>query len=175
MQLLPWHLPEGAGKRSGQPLRFSICSGDVAFLRRYQRCMTETADLLHTLTICETQVWQALVAGDAQADAAALDAAFLGVYPDGFAGKADHVGQVSNGPTIASYHLSGLRVLPLGAEHAVLSYYAAFHRVGQNTPEAMYVSSIWRQTAKGWVNIFSQDTPAAELPNHSPVSGSQTE
>ena len=47
--------------------------------------------LLAELAKCEEQVWEALVTGDQQADAAALDDSFLGVYPDGFSGKDAHV------------------------------------------------------------------------------------
>jgi hypothetical protein len=116
--------------------------------------------LLAELRLCEIGVWEALVRGDAQADDAALDDKFLGVYSDGFSGKIDHVQQLANGPTVAAYELSDLRVLPLGKDHAVLSYRALFLRRRHTAPEAMYVSSIWQRTKQGWINVFSQDTPA---------------
>lgn len=115
--------------------------------------------LLAELKLCETRVWEALVCGDMIADAEALDADFLGVYSDGFAGKVDHVRQLKHGPTIESFTLSRSRALPLGQDHAILSYRADFLRPG-NVPQAMYVSSIWKRHGAGWVNVFSQDTPA---------------
>lgn len=126
-----------------------------------QRGVQSLAELLDHLVSCETRVWDALVVGDPVADAAALHEGFLGVYTDGFAGKADHVGQVAQGPTVQSYVLTDCRVMALGADHAVLSYHAAFLRVGRDAPEAMYVSSIWQRAEQGWVNVFSQDTPAS--------------
>lgn len=116
--------------------------------------------LMKALVGCETAVWEALVAGDAVADAAALSADFLGVYPDGFAGKDSHLAQLANGPTVARYQLSDIRVMPLGSDHALLAYRATYQRVGQNAWEAMFVSSIWQRQGAGWTNIFSQDTPA---------------
>ena len=118
--------------------------------------------LLIELRLCETRVWEALVCGDRQADEAALDDGFLGVYSDGFAGKADHVQQLAHGPTMKSFELSDQRVMPLGDDHAVLSYRAEFQRMNCTEPEAMYVSSIWRRSKQGWINIFSQDTPALD-------------
>lgn len=118
--------------------------------------------LLAELRLCETKVWEALVGGDRQADDAALDESFLGVYSDGFSGKADHVQQLAHGSTIESYELSDLRVKPLGSEHAILSYRAEFLRRKRTEPEAMYVSSIWRRTKQSWINVFSQDTLAID-------------
>lgn len=120
--------------------------------------------LLDDLLACETRVWEALVTGDAAADAAALSADFLGVYPDGFAGKGDHAGQLADGPTVARFHLTDVQVKPLGADHALLAYCARYLRVGRAEEEEMYVSSIWRRSGEGWVNIFSQDTPATGIP-----------
>ena len=119
--------------------------------------------LLDELLACETAVWEALVTGDAAADAAALSADFLGVYPDGFAGKADHCGQLADGPTVARYRLTEAQVKPLGADHALLAYRARYVRVGRAEEEEMYVSSIWQRDGTGWVNVFSQDTPATGI------------
>ena len=118
--------------------------------------------LLQELEVCETAVWDALVRGDMKTDEAALDDGFLGVYSDGFAEKMDHVQQLADGPTITSYQLSDLRVLSLGNDHAVLSYRAEFLRSQKTESEAMYVSSIWRRSETGWINVFSQDTPATD-------------
>lgn len=123
----------------------------------------ENRALLAELTECEERVWQALVRGDPQADAAALSDDFLGVYSDGFATKGDHVAQLGNGPTVQAYALSELRVLALGEDHAVLSYRADYCRQRCEEIEAMFVSSIWRREGMGWINIFSQDTPWAEV------------
>lgn len=120
----------------------------------------ELPTLEHFVSL-ETRVWQALVDGDGQADAELLLPEFLGVYPSGFSGKAGHVGQVADGPTVARFSLSDARLLVLGTEHVMLSYRACFARVG-GEEEDMFVSSLWIRTEDGWCNIFSQDTPAAE-------------
>ncbi len=44
------------------------------------------------ILMLENSVWDALVTGDGQADAALLDDTFLGVYETGFSDKAGHVG-----------------------------------------------------------------------------------
>ena len=110
----------------------------------------------------ENRVWQALVEGDIAADAALLSEEFLGVYPDGFAGRDDHAGQLEAGPSVVRFELSEARLMAVGADHVMLSYRAVYRRVGRAGDEAMYVSSLWRREAKGWRNIFSQDTPVGE-------------
>jgi len=122
----------------------------------------QNSAILEALINCEDQVWQALVRGDPVADAAALDDDFLGVYPDGFSQKSDHVAQLENGPTVRDYTLGDVRVLVLGDDHAVLSYRAEYRRYRQDAVEVMFVSSIWRRKGAGWINVFSQDTPWAE-------------
>ncbi len=124
------------------------------------------AALLSELLEHEHRVWAALVAGDARADMALLSQDFLGVYPNGFAGRAAHGAQLSAGPSVVYYEIVGPRVVPAGAAHALLVYRARFRRPGRKEPEEMYVSSLWRRAGAGWVNIFSQDTPAtgAALP-----------
>jgi hypothetical protein len=116
--------------------------------------------LLEELSACERRVWDALVTGDASADRALLDEGFLGVYPDGFAGREAHVRQLAAGPTVSHYALSDMRVLPLGEDHALLAYRARYVRASGGGEEEMYVSSVWRRVPGGWVNLFSQDTPA---------------
>jgi hypothetical protein len=111
----------------------------------------------------ERAVWEALVAGDAAADARLLDAGFLGVYPTGFAGRDDHAGQLAAGPTVRDYRISEARLLPLGADQVLLAYRAEYCRSGSVTCEAMFVSSIWRRDGAGWVNMFSQDTPVSDV------------
>jgi hypothetical protein len=108
----------------------------------------------------EWQVWEALVSGDADVDAASLADSFLGIYSDGFAVKADHVGQLAENPTVADYELSQTHFRTLGPDHCVLSYCATFVRAGHTASEVMYVTSIWEQSDGTWCNILSQDTPA---------------
>lgn len=119
-----------------------------------------SADLMRDLLAHETRVWDALVSGDATADAALLCDSFLGVYPDGFADKAAHAGQLAGGPSIQSYEIDDPRARPLGPDHAILSYRARFRRVNRAADETMYVSSIWERRGAGWVNLLSQDTPS---------------
>lgn len=108
----------------------------------------------------ERQVWEALVAGDAEADRAALDDGFLGVYPTGFAGADDHVGQLAHGPTVADYTIEQARFLVVAEGHVMLSYLARYRRPGRDDVEKMYVSSLWSLVEDRWTNVFSQDTPA---------------
>ncbi|MEM7490108.1 MAG: nuclear transport factor 2 family protein [Pseudomonadota bacterium] len=112
------------------------------------------------LIALETAVWTALCRGDRAADLAALAPDFLGVYANGFADRADNVGQLDDGPTIAAFDLQEVRVRALGPDHGLVSYRAVFTRIGRDHPETMYVSSIWRREAERWRNVFSQDTPA---------------
>ncbi|OIQ43949.1 MAG: DUF4440 domain-containing protein [Roseobacter sp. MedPE-SW] len=125
--------------------------------------MTDHAqpDLLAEILAQETRVWQALVAGDAAADKAALHVDFLGVYPSGFATRSDHCDQLREGATVGSFELTEARLLQLGADHVCLSYLAHYLRPKAEATDAMYVSSIWQRQDGGWVNVFSQDTPTA--------------
>jgi hypothetical protein len=111
----------------------------------------------------ETQVWDALVRGDAGEDARLLADDFLGVYPSGFADRSDHAGQLANGPTVADFELLESRIMVLSDSDVLLSYRAEYHRVS-NSPhpaaKSMYVSSLWSRRSGHWVNVFSQDTPA---------------
>ena len=110
----------------------------------------------------EHLVWEALVAGDGQADAALLDDAFLGVYETGFSDKAGHVSQLDQGATVSRYSITEARLLVPSDDLAILCYRAEYERVGASAPEAMYVSSIWQHGARGWRNIFSQDTAVGD-------------
>lgn len=122
--------------------------------------MTEQ-DLLATLLACERRVWDALVAGDPEADGKALAADFLGVYPDGFAGRAAHMAQLAHGPTVVRYAVSQARVMALAPDAVLLAYRADLLRPGKEAEETLFISSIWRRSGDGWLNLFSQDTPAA--------------
>ena len=113
----------------------------------------------------EHRVWKALSTGDAAADTDLLDPAFVGVYPDGVASRADHAAQVDAGPSVGRYAIEAARLLRLSPDTVLLSYHATYTRPrdGEGVPpRAMYVSSIWTRRGTRWVNVFSQDTPARE-------------
>ncbi|WP_270733000.1 nuclear transport factor 2 family protein [Shimia sp. Alg240-R146] len=121
--------------------------------------MNQISERLQALLALETQVWNALVTGDGSADAAMLSEDFLGVYPDGFAGKEAHVGQLDGGATVADFRLSDVHLRDAGEAAALLIYRADFLRVGHDSWETMLVSSLWEKRPGGWINSFSQDTP----------------
>lgn len=113
----------------------------------------------------EIQVWEALVRGDAAADAQLLASDFLGVYPTGFADRTAHAGQLEQGPTVAEYAVHDARMLVLSPDSVLLAYRADWRRrsaSGIGDTETMFVSSVWSRREDGWVNVFSQDTPASE-------------
>lgn len=115
---------------------------------------------LPDIVALETEVWQALVDGDADADARLLSDDFVGVYPTGFSGRDDHTGQLEAGPTVDRFELSDTRVLVVSDDAAMLSYRAVYERVGAaGRQESMYVSSLWCRREGRWLNVFSQDTP----------------
>ncbi|WP_245626870.1 nuclear transport factor 2 family protein [Aestuariivita boseongensis] len=109
----------------------------------------------------ETQVWQALVDGGAEADLALLAPDFLGVYPSGFASRQDHADQLKDGPSVLEFAVLDARILTVGPDHVMLSYQARFARP-EKAEERMFVSSLWVRGDQGWRNVFSQDTPVAE-------------
>ncbi|MEJ2018062.1 MAG: nuclear transport factor 2 family protein [Maritimibacter sp.] len=121
---------------------------------------------LDEILACERAVWDALMRGDAEADEAALDPEFLGVYATGFSDRADHVSQIAAGPSVARYEIDQPRLMRLSKGVALIAYRARYLRVGSEAWEAMYVSSIWQRGPYGWRNIFSQDT---EESDHAPV------
>ncbi|HEX6663536.1 MAG TPA: nuclear transport factor 2 family protein [Gaiellaceae bacterium] len=111
----------------------------------------------------ETQVWRALANGDADADGRMLSDDFLGVYPTGFADRTDHIGQLADGPTIATFALHDARMIAVSESAVMLSYRAEFEHRTSDVPsgmQAMYVSSLWCRRGGKWLNVFSQDTPA---------------
>lgn len=121
------------------------------------------ANLLEEILALETEVWEALVTGDAERDARMLSEDFLGVYPTGFFNKSQHCGQLANGPTVSSYELTSARIAVLEEGQVLLSYLAIWSRATDKPPqkERMYISSIWKRFGTEWKNIFSQDTPAS--------------
>ncbi len=121
---------------------------------------------ISTFIELETQVWEALRNGDAEADTRLLAEEFLGVYPSGFAGRSDHAGQLANGPTVADFELHDPRLLVVSDHDVLLAYRADWHRIARGrrgTQESMYISSLWSRRSGRWVNVFSQDSPV-EVP-----------
>jgi hypothetical protein len=114
---------------------------------------------VETLLELERVVWRALVEGDAAADERCLATDFLGVYPTGYAGRADHVAQLATGPTVAEYELHEARIVAISDEAALLVYRAVYRRPDRGVHEEMYVSSMWCRRGDTWLNTFSQDTP----------------
>lgn len=111
----------------------------------------------------ETAVWEALVAGDGEADRELLADDFVGVYPTGIATRDDHVAQLADGPTIGSYAISDARILVVAPQAVLLAYRAEYRRPEASLstpPEVMYVSSLWCERDRRWRNVFSQDTPS---------------
>jgi hypothetical protein len=121
-------------------------------------------DIEHFVRL-ESEVWQALVDGDGDADGRLLSDDFLGVYTVGFADRAAHVAQVGSGPTVTDYALREARLMVLADDMVLLAYKAEFHRPGEADAESVLISSIWQERDGNWVNIFSQDTPAADGPS----------
>jgi hypothetical protein len=118
---------------------------------------------LELLIDLESQVWDALVRGDPDADRRLLADDFVGVYPTGFADRTDHADQLAGGPTISSFEIVEPRAVPLTPSSALLCYRARYRRArsgGESREEVMFVSSLWLERAGAWVNVFSQDTPA---------------
>ena len=112
----------------------------------------------------ETQVWEALVNGDADADRALLTSDFLGVYTTGFATRSEHAAQLANGPTMASYAIREARLIRVSPTNAVLCYRADYQPIQDGRPagdQTMFISSLWTERDGRWLNSFSQDTPAA--------------
>lgn len=122
----------------------------------------KAAPALKDILELETQVWVALVEGNASADRALLSADFLGVYPTGFANRDDHVGQFADAPTMAEFDLSDARLRILTPDIVLLSYRADYLRPGADRREAMLISSLWERRIDVWINSFSQDTPVQE-------------
>lgn len=115
---------------------------------------------LDGLLALETAVWQALVDGDATADERSLAEDFVGLYPTGFADRADHVAQLAGGPTVRRFELAAVRLLAVADDALLLMYRAEYERVGALAPtESRYVSSLWCRRDGRWLNVFSQDTP----------------
>ena len=118
-----------------------------------------TTPPLDVFVALERDVWEALVAGDAEADRGLLADDFVGVYPTGFAGRDEHAGQLAGGPTVATYSIDRTVLIPITGDAALVAYEARFRRTADADLETMYVSSLWCRRDGRWVNTFSQDTP----------------
>jgi hypothetical protein len=111
----------------------------------------------------ESQVWEALVRGDADADRALLTDDFVGLYPTGFASRDEHAGQLRDGPTMTSFAISEARLVEVSPSAVLLCYRADYRPAragGPNEAATMYISSLWIVRDGRWLNVFSQDTPA---------------
>ena len=112
----------------------------------------------------ESAVWKALLAGDMQSDGRLLADDFLGVYKSGFAGKSEHVDQLSDGPTVSEFKIEDARICVLSEGLVLLAYRAEWVRISEKhqlSKHCTYITSIWKQVGKNWINVFSQDTDAA--------------
>jgi hypothetical protein len=70
----------------------------------------------------ESRVWNALVAGDPEADAAMLTDDFVGVYETGISGKTEHYRQLENGPIVEHYEILEPRIMVISGRSVMLSY-----------------------------------------------------
>ena len=89
---------------------------------------------------------------------------FVGVYPTGFASQAEHVSQLDDGPTVASFSITDARLIDVSPSAAMLCYradYRPLHDGQVGDDETLYISSLWTERDGQWQNIFSQDTPAS--------------
>lgn len=107
----------------------------------------------------QTQVWQALVDGDAAVDEVLIYEGFIDVYPSCFATCACHVGLLVDRSSVASFSIMEPRATHLGLENALLVYRTEYSRP-DSASEAMHVSSIWQRIGPYSVNVLGQDTPA---------------
>ena len=113
--------------------------------------------------VLESQVWDAFVAGDSEADARVLADNFIGVYSTGFSSRAEHCAPLRNGPVAQRYEIQDPRILVLSDSLVMLVYLAVWERANaapDSVPEKMYVSSLWQRADGNWKNVFSQDTTA---------------
>ena len=79
-----------------------------------------------------------------------------------FANRADHAGQLDDGPTIAEFAIRDARMMIVSDADALISYRADFQRPGEAEQATWFVSSLWSVRDGRWVSTFSQDTPAAD-------------
>jgi hypothetical protein len=122
----------------------------------------DASPTLETLLRLEHAVWQAFADGDPASDGALLHEQFLGVSATGFLDRAAHLAQLQAGPVVSHYEIAQARLLVLQPDLVILAYRAECTWSARPGAKArMYISSLWRRSAAGWLNVFSQDTPAA--------------
>jgi hypothetical protein len=124
-------------------------------------------DRLDFFVRLESEVWEAMLAGDAEADRRLLSDDFFGVYPRGFEGHDEHAGHLADGPVATRYTIADARLRVLGDDTVLLAYRADYRPIVDGTPgadAAMYISSIWCRRGTTWLNVFSQDTPTTARP-----------
>lgn len=107
----------------------------------------------------EEQVWQAQVAGDAEAERELLPPDFLGVDTGGLNDLERHLDQFADGPITAQYALAEARLLRLGEDAVLLTYQADARAPGAEGEERFFITSLWQRRSDRWWNTFSQDTP----------------
>jgi hypothetical protein len=78
--------------------------------------------------ILESQVWDAFVAGDSEADARVLADNFIGVYSTGFSNRAEHCAPLRDGPIAQRYEIRDPRILVLSDSLVMLMYLAVWER-----------------------------------------------
>jgi hypothetical protein len=125
--------------------------------------MQPEAPTVQQFVTLESQVWEAFVAGDAQADARVLADNFIGVYSTGFSNRAEHCSALRNGPIAQRYEIQDPRILVLSDSLVMLMYLAVWERANSapgRVPKKMYISSLWQNADGHWKNVFSQDTKA---------------
>jgi hypothetical protein len=123
---------------------------------------TDSDSTLSLILRLENAVWQAFLNGDPAADGSLLDENFLGVSATGFLGRAGHMEQLEAGPVVRHYELAEPRLVVLQPDLVLLAYRAeCTWSAPRGTQARMYISSLWRRSPAGWLNVFSQDTPAA--------------
>lgn len=115
----------------------------------------------HELIEVEDRGWQALVAGRGPEfyDEVCTDDAVM-VFPGGMVlDRAAAVEGLRQAPPWARYRLSDQRVLPLGADAAVVVYRAEAQRPGEDTYRAAMASTYVR-AGGSWRLALHQQTPA---------------
>jgi len=134
---------------TGQPTRTATPEPDTFFVAK------------------EKEVWDALKSKNKAADSQLLAEDFVGLYDTGFAVRSDHVKQMDDSYAIRSYTIQDSRVVRVDPKTALLLYKATCEASGDwedFCSRPMYVSSLWVDRNGRWVNLFSQDTPAAKNP-----------
>ena len=125
------------------------------------------ATLQEQIVAKERQELDALKTGDKQAfaDLLADDAVFLD--PRGTGTKAEVVAHVSDF-RLLEYLMEDIKFVPLSERSGLIAYKltekGSAH--GREFSAKVYASAIWARRGETWLCIFSQETPAREVPAH---------